>query len=492
MLEVYNTLSGKREKFTPKKLGIVNMYVCGLTVQNYSHIGHIRSAINYDVIRRYLEYKGYEVNYVQNFTDINKKIVRRALEEEMTSEELAEKYKKAYLEDLEALNVKKADNYCSVSDSISEIIEITEKLIEKGYAYESEGNVYFSVESFEDYGKLSGRSLEDMEAGARVKVEESKKHPMDFALWKKVEGQDRSWESPWCEEGWPGWHIECSAMSMNYLDTQIDIHGGGTDLIFPHHENEIAQSEAYSGKKPFAKYWLHNGTVNLKGEKMSKSLGNFYTTRELLEKFPADSLKYFLLTKHYRSPIDFSLKEVKKSEKNLKKLNNTKKKMAEILKKEVKNDINTNFDNFKNKLNKHQDDFEKAMDNDFNTAQAIGVLNELSSDINGFINDPDLILNKSTQSIIEESYNLFNKLTNVLGLELNLETNKKGRPELVNDLVDYILEIRENARENENYKKADKIRDDLKDMGIEVEDGPHGVEWDFAIEKYEEEEDNEG
>lgn len=491
MLEVYNTLTGEREKFTPKNLGVVNMYVCGLTVQNYSHIGHIRSAINYDVIRRYLEYKGYEVNYVQNFTDINEKIVRRALEEEISTVELAEKYKKAYLEDLEALNVKKADNFCSVSDNIPEIIEVIKKLIEKGYAYESEGNVYFSVEKFDDYGKLSGRNLEDMEAGARIKIEESKKHPMDFALWKKVEDQDKSWESPWCEEGWPGWHIECSAMSMNYLDTQIDIHGGGTDLIFPHHENEIAQSEAYSGKKPFSKYWLHNGTVNLEGEKMSKSLGNFYTTRELLKKFPADSLKYFLLTKHYRSPVDFSLKEVKKSEKNLNKLNKTKKKMMEILNEEVENDLNKEFKEFKNKLQKHQDDFEKAMDNDFNTAQAIGVLNELSSDINGFINDPDLVMSKTTQNVIEDSYKLFNELTNILGLKLDLKTNKERNPQLVNDLVDYILEIRENARENKEYKKADKIRDDLKNMGIEVNDGPHGVEWDFALENNLEEEEDE-
>ena len=490
MLKVYNTLTGEREKFTPENLGIVNMYVCGLTVQNYSHIGHVRSAINYDVIRRYLEYKGYEVNYVQNFTDINKKIVRRALEEEMSSEELAEKYKKAYLEDLKNLNVKKADSYCSVSENISEIIEIVEKLIEKGYAYESEGNVYFSVEKFDDYGKLSGRNLEDMEAGARIKVEESKKHPMDFALWKKVENQNRSWESPWCEEGWPGWHIECSAMSMKNLDTTIDIHGGGTDLIFPHHENEIAQSEAYSGKKPFAKYWLHNGTVNLKGEKMSKSLGNFYTTRELLEKFPADSLKYFLLTKHYRSPIDFSLKEVKKSEKNLIKLNNTKKKMYELLEEDIEDNLTTDHEEFKSKLKKRQDEFEKAMDNDFNTAQAIGILNDLSSDINSFINDPDLVLNQSTQNAVKESYDLFNKLTNVLGLKLDLETNKDNNPQLVNDLVDYILDIRKEARQNKEYEKADKIRDDLKDMGIEVEDGPHGVEWDFALEMNEEEEEN--
>jgi len=481
LLEVYNTLSGEREKFEPINSGKVNIYVCGLTVQNYSHIGHIRSAINYDVMRRYLEYKGYEVNFVQNFTDINEKIVRRALEEEMSPEELADKYSKAYLEDLESLNVKKADSYCSVSNNIPEIIEVIEKLIEKGYAYESEGSVYFSVEKFDDYGKLSGRNLEDMEAGARIKIEESKNHPMDFALWKKEEEKKPNWDSPW-GRGWPGWHIECSAMSMNYLDTQIDIHGGGTDLIFPHHENEIAQSEAYSGKKPFAKYWLHNGTVNLRGEKMSKSLGNFYTTRELLKKFSADTLRYFLLSKHYRSPIEFSIEEVEKTKKALDKLVNTKKRMEKLINKEERRNSDFYDSEFNNNIKAHNRNFEKAMNNDFNTAQTIGVLNELVSDINSFVNNPDLEINNKSKKLIKESYDLFNKITSILGLKLKVENNKEKNPELLKNLIDYILELRENARDNKDYKKADKIRDDLKEMGIEVNDSPQGVEWEIREE----------
>ena len=372
MLEVYNTLTGKREEFKPHNPGEVNMYVCGLTVQNFSHIGHIRSAINYDVMRRYLEYKGYDVNYIQNFTDINEKIVRRAQEEELTPEELSHKYETAYLEDTDSLNLERADSYCRVTDNIDEIIDVVKSLIDKGYAYEADGSVYFSVEDFADYGKLSGRNLEDMEAGARVKVEENKRHPMDFALWKKVdEDTEPSWDSPW-GKGWPGWHIECSVMSMKYLDQQIDIHGGGTDLIFPHHENEIAQSEAYSGKKPFAKYWLHNGTVNLKGEKMSKSIGNFYTTRELLDKFTPDEIKYFLLTKHYRSPIEFSLKEVEKARKSLDKLINTRKNMERLLEKNPEGIDNFAHEDFIDKIKKRRQEFEEAMDNDFNTAQAIG------------------------------------------------------------------------------------------------------------------------
>ncbi|MFW6266059.1 MAG: cysteine--tRNA ligase [Halanaerobiales bacterium] len=477
MLEVYNTLTGKREKFEPINQGKVNMYVCGLTVQNYSHIGHIRSAINYDVIRRYLEYKGYKVNYIQNFTDINEKIVRRAEREEMEPMALAEKYANAYLEDSTDLNIKPADNYCRVSENITEIIRVIETLIDKGYAYEVEGSVYFSVEKFDDYGKLSGRSLEDMEAGARVKVEENKKHPMDFALWKKVEEEDViRWDSPW-GKGWPGWHIECSVMSMKELDEQIDIHGGGTDLIFPHHENEIAQSESYSGKKPFAKYWLHNGTVNLEGEKMSKSLGNYYTTRELLKEFTADELRYFLLTKHYRSPIDFSYEEVKKARVSLNKLLNSKKSLRNLLTKEPQGKDNFTQEDFIDKIKKRRQEFEAAMDNDFNTAQAIGVLNELSTDINGFINKNDFKLTNTTRTLIGEANKLFEKLSTILGLKLESTSSEASKSSRFNDLVEYILKLREEAREKENWEKADQIRDDLKDMGIKVKDTPHGYEW---------------
>src|SRR6056297_1615678 len=341
MLKVYNTLSREKEVFEPVKEGLVNMYVCGLTVQNYSHIGHIRSAINYDVIRRYLEYRGYDVTYVQNFTDINEKIIARAEEEGLKPLELAEKYTKAYLDDISQLNIKDADYYCNATDHISDILDMVKTLIDKGYAYEANGSVYYSVEKFKDYGKLSGRNISGMKAGSRVEISDEKKDPMDFAIWKNVEDEEIYWESPW-GKGWPGWHIECSAMSMKYLGDSFDIHGGGTDLIFPHHENEIAQSEAYSGEKPFVKYWLHNGTVNLKGEKMSKSLGNFFTTRELLEKFQPDSLKYFLLTKHYHNPIDFSLEEIENTGKSLNKLLDTAGHLKNLLKKDIENDRNSN------------------------------------------------------------------------------------------------------------------------------------------------------
>ncbi|MGM0548877.1 MAG: cysteine--tRNA ligase, partial [Bacillota bacterium] len=307
MIKVYNTLTGEKEEFKPVEKDKVKMYVCGLTVQNYSHIGHIRSVINYDVIRRFLEYLGYQVDYISNFTDINEKIVQRAAEEDLKPAALANKYANAFLEDLREFNVKPADKYLRVSENVAEIIEMVKTLIEKGYAYEVNGNVYFSVESFADYGKLSGRNLDEMQAGARIAVNKEKRNPLDFGLWKKVESET-GWDSPW-GEGWPGWHIECSAMSMKRLGSTFDIHGGGVDLIFPHHENEIAQSEAYSDQK-FVNYWLHNGTVNLSGEKMSKSQGNFFTSREVLKEFSAEVVRYFLLTRHYRSPIDFSYEKL--------------------------------------------------------------------------------------------------------------------------------------------------------------------------------------
>ncbi|HLV10676.1 MAG TPA: cysteine--tRNA ligase, partial [Halanaerobiales bacterium] len=291
MLKVYNTLKRKKEAFETLEPGKVRMYVCGLTVQNYSHLGHIRSAVNYDVIRRYLEYKGYMVEYIQNFTDINEKILNRAKEEGLSPEDLAEKYTRSYLEDISNLNIKEAIHYPRATKNIDIIVEMIEELVKKGYAYEKNGNVYFSVDHYTDYGKLSGRNPDEMKAGARLDIVDEKENPLDFALWKKAPEGAKNWDSPW-GKGWPGWHIECSAMALKYLGKRIDIHGGGSDLIFPHHENEIAQSESCTGDKPFARYWLHNGPVNLKGEKMSKSLGNFFTTREILKDYTPEELRY--------------------------------------------------------------------------------------------------------------------------------------------------------------------------------------------------------
>ncbi len=476
-MKVYNSLTGKKEKFVPHVKDEVRMYVCGLTVQNYSHLGHVRGAINYDVIRRYLRYKGYQVKYIQNFTDINEKIVARAEEEGLKPMELANKYAEAYIDDLKNLNVEMPDYFCRVSDNIPEIIEMIETLVERGHAYEAEGSVYFSVESFEDYGMLSGRKLEEMEAGSRVEVDASKRHPLDFALWKSYE-EKPNWESPW-GPGWPGWHIECSAMSLKYLDGKLDIHGGGTDLIFPHHENEIAQSEAYTGESPFVKYWLHNGTVDMSGEKMSKSTGNFYTTRELLEEFSANEIRYYILTKHYRSPIDFSFEELKNSRKSLKKLLNTAEELDNLLDKNEEIDQDDRLflqEEFVDKLKAHRQEFGEAMDDDFNTARGMAVIHNLASDINSFINSEDFELGRNTRQLLREARKLLGKLAEIMGLKLEV-----AGPELESgkfaELVDYVVKLREEAREEKNFELADRIRDDLQKMGIEIKDTPRGPEW---------------
>ena len=476
-LKVYNTLSREKETFETVDEGKVRMYVCGLTVQNYSHLGHVRGAINYDVIRRYLEYKGYDVTYISNFTDINEKIIARAELEDMKPEDLAEKYSKAFLDDLKNLNIKKADAYCKATENIDTIQEMVETLIEKGYAYVADGNVYFSVEEFEDYGKLSGRKLDEMIAGTRKKVESDKRNPLDFALWKRVDDPEvKAWDSPW-GKGWPGWHIECSAMSLKKLGKSFDIHGGGTDLIFPHHENEIAQSEAYSGVKPFVKYWLHNGTVNMSGDKMSKSLGNFYTTRELLEQYSADQLRYFIITKHYRSPIEYNEKEIESTNKSLEKLITTKKTMENLLNNEFDSEVNNESDLLET-VRKLKHDFLTAMDDDFNTALATGVLHEISTKVNKTINDADFVLSKEIYHQINKVNNIFNELLNILGLKLN-DYDNGINSEKFDELVNYVLNLREEARNNKNWELADKIRDDLLDMGIKVNDTPRGTEWEI-------------
>jgi cysteinyl-tRNA synthetase len=479
ILKVYNTLNREKEKFETVDEGKVRMYVCGLTVQNYSHLGHVRGAINYDVIRRYLEYKGYEVTYISNFTDVNEKIIARAELEDMKPEALAEKYSKAFLEDLKNLNIIKADAYCKATENIDTIQEMVKTLIEKEYAYIADGNVYFSVEEFEDYGKLSGRKLDEMIAGTRKKVESDKRNPLDFALWKKIDDPEvKAWDSPW-GRGWPGWHIECSAMSLKKLGKSFDIHGGGTDLIFPHHENEIAQSEAYSGVKPFVKYWLHNGTVNMSGDKMSKSLGNFYTTKDLLEEYTADQLRYFIITKHYRSPIEYNEEEIESTNKSLEKLVNTKKIMENILSTETENNSNEFKSNLVKEVKELKKDFLSAMDDDFNTALASGVLHEIATKINKTINDSGFILTGDVYKQLNKVNDIFNELINILGLKLD-GYNSGIKSEKFNELVNYVLKLREEARSNKNWELADKIRDDLLDMGIEVNDTPRGTEWEIV------------
>ncbi|TDS31665.1 cysteine--tRNA ligase [Halanaerobium congolense] len=475
MLKVYNTLTGEKEKFETIEAGKVKMYVCGLTVQNYSHIGHIRSAINYDVIRRFLEYLGYEVDYISNFTDINEKIVKRAVEEELTPEELADKYANAFLEDIREFNIKPADKYLRVSENVDEIIEMVTTLIEKDYAYEVNGNVYFSVESFEDYGKLSGRSLDEMQAGARIAVNEEKRNPLDFGLWKKVEAGE-GWDSPW-GEGWPGWHIECSAMSMKRLGATFDIHGGGVDLIFPHHENEIAQSEAYSGKK-FVNYWLHNGTVNLSGEKMSKSQGNFFTSREVLKEFSGQEVRYFLLSRHYRSPIDFSYEKLEEAKISLERIKNTRHQLDKVLNFDIAAAAEENNEFFEEVILK-KNSFVDALSDDFNTAEAIGVLHDLVGVINSYINQKDFTLNEKNFAILEETEEIFLELAEILGLKFELEAAYEVKNTLADPLISLLLDLREKARENKNWEEADLIRDRLQEIGIDVIDTPHGTEWEI-------------
>lgn len=477
MLKVYNTLTGQKEKFETVEAGRVKMYVCGLTVQNYSHIGHIRSAINYDVIRRFLEYLGYEVDYISNFTDINEKIIKRAEEEGITPAELADKYANAFLEDIREFNIKPADKYLRVSENIDEIIEMVKTLIEKGYAYEVNGNVYFSVESFEDYGKLSGRSLDEMQAGARIAVNEEKENPLDFGLWKKVEAGE-GWDSPW-GEGWPGWHIECSAMSMKRLGATFDIHGGGVDLIFPHHENEIAQSEAYSGQK-FVNYWLHNGTVNLSGEKMSKSQGNFFTSREVLKEFPAQTVRYFLLSRHYRSPIDFSYEKLEEAETSLQRIENARRQLAKVLSLDINSaEENEQNKNFFTKVVEIKDSFVAALNDDFNTAEAIGALHELVGEINSYLNQKDFTLNEKNFAVLEETEEIFLELAEILGLKFELKNTSGIDDELVDPLISLLVELRDRARENKNWEEADLIRDRLQEIGVEVTDTPRGTEWEI-------------
>ncbi|ADO77832.1 cysteine--tRNA ligase [Halanaerobium praevalens] len=477
MIKVYNTLTGEKEEFKPVEKDKVKMYVCGLTVQNYSHIGHIRSVINYDVIRRFLEYLGYQVDYISNFTDINEKIVQRAAEEDLKPAALANKYANAFLEDLREFNVKPADKYLRVSENVAEIIEMVTTLIEKGYAYEVNGNVYFSVESFADYGKLSGRNLDEMQAGARIAVNKEKRNPLDFGLWKKVESET-GWDSPW-GEGWPGWHIECSAMSMKRLGSTFDIHGGGVDLIFPHHENEIAQSEAYSDQK-FVNYWLHNGTVNLSGEKMSKSQGNFFTSREVLKEFSAEVVRYFLLTRHYRSPIDFSYEKLEEAATSLTRIKNTRKQLAKVLSLDInsaaENKIEQEF--FENIISKKKE-FIAALKDDFNTAEAIGVIHDLAGEINSYINRKEFDLNEKNFALLTKTEKIFLELIEILGLEFKLESASESESELVSPLVNLLIKLRNKARENKNWQEADLIRDQLEEIGIEVIDSPHGTEWEI-------------
>jgi len=469
-VRVYNTMTKQKEEFKPLREDEVRMYVCGPTVYDYTHLGHARTYIAFDVIRRYLEHKGYSVLMVMNFTDIDDKIIRRANETGEDPKELAEKFLKYFLEDMKALKVKSADIYPRVTEHIQDIIEFVEKLEEKGYAYGSSDGVYFEVRKYEKYGKLSKVNLEDLRKGARVEPGEGKKNPEDFALWKKAKPGEPKWESPW-GEGRPGWHIECSTMSTKYLGESFDIHGGGNDLIFPHHENEIAQTEACTGKE-WVKYWLHTGFVMVSGEKMSKSLGNFVTIRELLQRYSPEVIRFFVLQKHYRSPLDYTEEGIQHAKNNLERLYNT---IENIRIAMEKAEIPFKWEKEEFKLYETIRDAKKklyeAMDDDFNTAEAMRSIFEVANAVNAYLTRVE----KPKESVLRKALEFFRIISEVFGIfEEYFKETKETKEE---ELIGLLIEVRSALRKQRNFELADKIRAQLRELGIQLEDTPQGTIW---------------
>lgn len=459
-MKLYNTLTKSKEEFIPLKPGEVTMYSCGPTVYNYFHIGNARPFIVFDVLRRFLEYRGFKVTFVQNFTDIDDKMIKRANEEGNTVSEIADRYIKEYYVDARGLGIKDPTVAPRATDNMDAIISMIKELIEKGYAYEVDGDVYFKTSKFDEYGKLSGHNLEDLEAGARIGVDERKENAMDFALWKAHKPGEPAWDSPW-GKGRPGWHIECSAMANRFLGETIDIHSGGQDLIFPHHENEIAQSEACNGK-PFARYWLHNGFININNEKMSKSKGNFFTVRDIVKHFDYEVIRFFLLSAHYRSPINFSDALLEQAQSALNRIYECRDNLNFLL-------SNTQNDAFDEEIYRdievYRSKFIEAMEDDLNTADALGAIFELVREINSRITAASDVGKKTISSALD----LLNELTDVLGIM------RKERDVVLDDSIKALIEERQKARAERNFKRADEIRDQLKEMGIELQDTPQGV-----------------
>lgn len=457
-MQIFNTMTRKKEEFVPVQEGKVGIYACGPTVYNYFHIGNARPFIVFDTLRRYLEFRGYDVTFIQNFTDIDDKMIAKAAEEGVSVGELAERYIKAYYEDADALGILRADVNPRATEHIDDIISLIDKLIKKGHAYESGGDVYYSVESFPQYGKLSGQPLENLEAGARIEPGVGKRHPMDFALWKTQKSGEPAWDSPW-GPGRPGWHIECSAMSTRYLGDTFDIHGGGQDLIFPHHENEIAQSEGACGKT-FAKYWMHNGYINVDNRKMSKSLGNFFTVRDIAKEFDLEVVRFFMLSSHYRSPINFSRELLKQAQSAYERLYNARDNMEFILHNGQDGGGEAALAYIEG-LGDYERQFIEAMDDDLNTADAIGVLFELVRYINTFLAEHPY--KKAAGASLE----IFMKLAGVLGL---LTKNEQEIPREILELA----EKRQAARKEKNFALADALRDEITQKGYILEDTPQG------------------
>lgn len=462
-MKIYNTLTKKKEEFIPLEEGKVRMYVCGPTVYNYIHIGNARPVIVFDTVRRYLEYKGYEVNFVSNFTDVDDKIIRRANEEGVSATEISERFINEFRKDLGELNVKPATSNPKATEEIDGMIEMITALIEKGHAYEKNGTVYFRTRSFEEYGKLSKKNIDDLEAGIRIAVSDEKEDPMDFVLWKPKKEGEPYWTSPW-SDGRPGWHIECSVMSKRYLGEQIDIHAGGEDLVFPHHENEIAQSECCNGKE-FAKYWMHNAFLNIDNKKMSKSDGNFFTVREIGEQYPLSVLRFFMLNAHYRSPINFSRDLMEAAKNSLERIQTATYNLSFIKEASEVLTITEEEKSILEEVKALHQKFDAAMDDDFNTADGISAIFEIVKIANS------KLTSDNSKEVIAEVLNEIIALANILGIEA-VKTE-----ELLDDEIEQLIEDRQNARKSKDFKKADEIRNLLLDKGIVLEDTREGVRW---------------
>ena len=465
-MKIYNTMSKKKEEFVPLEEGKVKMYVCGPTVYNFIHIGNARPMIVFDTVRRYFEYKGYDVNYVSNFTDVDDKIIKKAIEEGVTAEEISRRYIAECRKDMEGMNVKPATKHPLATEEICGMVDMIQSLIDKGYSYEKNGTVYYRTRKFKDYGKLSHKNLDDLQSGGRallVTGEDEKEDPLDFVLWKPKKEGEPAWQSPW-SEGRPGWHIECSEMSKKYLGEQIDIHAGGEDLIFPHHENEIAQSEAANGKE-FARYWMHNGFLNIDNRKMSKSLGNFFTVREIGEKYDLQVLRFFMLSAHYRSPLNFSAELMEAAKSGLERII-TAADNLKFLMTNAKSDVMSEEEEQRYEASaQFTAGFEKAMDDDFNTADAIAAVFEYVKFINTNTGAD------SSKEYLEKLYGRLERLTDVLGIIID------RKEEMLDADIEALIEERQAARKEKNFARADAIREELLSKGIILEDTREGVKW---------------
>ncbi|MEA4920711.1 MAG: cysteine--tRNA ligase [Clostridiaceae bacterium] len=466
-MKIYNTLTRKKEEFVPIEEGRVKMYSCGPTVYNYFHIGNARPFIMFDLLRRYLEYRGYDVRFVQNFTDIDDKVIRKANEENTTYDKIAERYISEYFTDAQGLKIRPATVHPKATDNIDEIIDIVKTLVDKGYAYEADGDVYFRTKAFKEYGKLSHQPLEDLEAGARIDVREHKEDPMDFALWKAAKPDEPYWESPW-GKGRPGWHIECSAMARRYLGETIDIHSGGVDLCFPHHENEIAQSECANGK-PFAHYWMHNAFLNIDNQKMSKSLGNFFTVRDAAGAYGYEAIRFFMISAHYRTPLNYSRDSLEQALASLARINAALVNLRFLSKNGTDGEMSRKEKESKDAFESYKKRFCDAMDDDLNSADAVSVIFELVREVNTLCAEKDV-----TRKYAKEGLAIMTELCNVLAIGQTEEEN------MLDSEIDTLIEQRQQARKAKDFKEADRIRDELKTQGIILEDTPQGVKWSRA------------